>query len=176
MFGEKWEPAEGRLVDTRYGGKHGDRSGNASVTVNSVHYLMEVQPLSGGEPFRCECTPPSMMLSFKSPPLNVTVKMECIPSKKKARFDRDDPAISKKVSGERDRANYEAELHTRGSKPRQDAGSAKTDRSTSTTAFERASTPDPVEQLSRLAELHASGVLSDDQFEAMRDKIVAGDA
>ena len=23
MFGEEWEPAEGELIDIRYGGKHG---------------------------------------------------------------------------------------------------------------------------------------------------------
>jgi hypothetical protein len=126
MFGEEWEPAEGTLIDTRYGGKHGDWSGNASVTANSVHYLMEVRPLSGGEPFRCECEPPSMMLSFQSPPMNVWVKMECIPSKKKARFDRHDPAISKKAAGEQERAAYEAELHADISDP--DADSAPGDR------------------------------------------------
>ncbi len=95
MFDEKWEPAEGILIDTRYGGKHGDRSGSASVRANSVHYLMEVRPLSGAEPFRCDCEPPSLMISFKSPLVNVPVKMECIPARKKARFDRNDPAISK---------------------------------------------------------------------------------
>ena len=42
MFGEKWEPAVGMLLSTHYGGKHGDWSGNASTTANSVHYLMEV--------------------------------------------------------------------------------------------------------------------------------------
>jgi hypothetical protein len=34
------------------------------------------------------------MSSFKSPPMNVPVKMQCIPVRKKARFDRTDPAIS----------------------------------------------------------------------------------
>jgi hypothetical protein len=111
MFGEKWEPAEGELIDVRYGGKHGDWSGNASVTANSVHYLMEVRPLSGAEPFRCECEPPSMMLSFHTPPFGTPVRMECIPSEKKARFDRDDPAISKKAAGKQQRAAYQAELH-----------------------------------------------------------------
>ena len=61
MFGEKWEPAVGMLLSTRYGGKHGDWSGNASTTANSVHYLMEVRPLSGAETFRCECEPPSLL-------------------------------------------------------------------------------------------------------------------
>jgi hypothetical protein len=111
MFGEKWEPAEGVLIDTRYGGKHGDWSGNASVTANSVHYLMEVRPMSGGEPFRCECVPPSLMLSFRSPPPGVPVKMECIPSRKKARFDRDDPAISKRTTEKQEQAAYQAELN-----------------------------------------------------------------
>jgi hypothetical protein len=39
------------------------------------------------------------MLSFKFPPFGVLVKMEYVPSKKKARFDRNDPAISKKDAG-----------------------------------------------------------------------------
>jgi hypothetical protein len=71
MFGEEWEPAEGELIDIRYGGKRGDWS----------------------------------------PPFGVLVKMECVPSKKKARFDRNDPAISKKDAGKQQRAAYEAELH-----------------------------------------------------------------
>lgn len=111
MFGEEWEPAEGELIDVRYGGKHGDWSGNNSVTANSVHYLMEVRPLSGAEPFRCECEPPSMMLSFQSPPFGTPVKMECVPAKKKARFDRNDPAISKRAAEKEHRAAYEAQLH-----------------------------------------------------------------
>jgi hypothetical protein len=59
VFGEEWEPAEGEVIDVRYGGKHGD----------------------------------------------------CVPAKKKARFDRDDPAISKKAAERQHRAAYEAELH-----------------------------------------------------------------
>ena len=84
MFGEEWELSGRRAIDIRYGGKHGDWSGNGSVTANSVHYLMEVRPLSGTEPFRCECEPPSLMLSFKSPPFGVLVETECAPSKNKA--------------------------------------------------------------------------------------------
>jgi hypothetical protein len=113
MFDERWEPAEGILIDTRYGGKHGDRSGNASMT---AHYLMEVRPLSGADPFRCECEPPSLMISFKSPPVNVPVKMECLPARKKARFDRNDPAISKTSpditsTEQHDQSVYRVEFH-----------------------------------------------------------------
>jgi len=111
LFGKKWEPATGVLIDTRYGGKHGDWSGNASKTVNSVHYLMEVRPDSGGESFRCECEPPALMLDFHAPPMGVTVRMECIPTKRKARFDRHDPSISKKAGEAAARSAYEAELH-----------------------------------------------------------------
>ena len=118
MFGEEWEPAEGELIDVRYGGKHGDWKGNGTEVANSVHYLMEVRPLSGAEPFRCECTPPSFMLSFRGPPFGATVRMECVPAKKKARFDRHDPAISKKAAARQQRAAYEAELHADISDPR----------------------------------------------------------
>ncbi len=113
MVDEKWEPAEGILIDTRYGGKHGDRSGNASVTANSAHYLMEVRPLSGAEPFRCECEPPSLMISFKGPPMNVPVKMECISVRKKARFDRNDPAISNTATDETGTDETGTEQHAR---------------------------------------------------------------
>jgi hypothetical protein len=44
-------------------------------------------------------------------PAATLVKMECVPSEKKARFDRNDPAISKKVAGKKQRAAHEAELH-----------------------------------------------------------------
>jgi hypothetical protein len=59
MFGEEWEPAVGTLLDTRYGGKHGDWSGNGSVTANS---------------------------------------------KKKARFDRTEPAINRHAADQAERA------------------------------------------------------------------------
>jgi hypothetical protein len=110
LFGSKWEPATGVLIDTRYGGKHGDWSGNAAKTVNSVHYLMEVTPDSGGEPFRCESEEPPLML-FQAPPPGRKVRMECIPSKRKAKFDRHDPTISKKAQEAAGRATYEAELN-----------------------------------------------------------------
>jgi hypothetical protein len=109
LFGNKWEPATGVLIDTRYGGKHGDWSGNDARTVNSVHYLMEVTPDSGGEPFRCECEEPPLMV-FQAPPPGHKVRMECIPSKQKAKFDRHDPTISKKAQEAAGRATYEAEL------------------------------------------------------------------
>jgi hypothetical protein len=57
------------------------------------------------------------MLSFKSPPFGAPVKMECVPSKKKARFDRNDPAISKKAAGQQQRAAYQGELHADISEP-----------------------------------------------------------
>jgi hypothetical protein len=107
MFDDKWEPAEGILIDTRFGGKHGDQSGNASMT---AHYLMEVRPSSGADPFRCECEPPSLMLSFQSPTVNVPVKMECIPAMKRARFDRNDPAIAKTAAEQHEESVYRVEL------------------------------------------------------------------
>jgi hypothetical protein len=57
------------------------------------------------------------MFSFKSPPFSGTVRMECIPAKKKARFDRNDPAISKKAARRQNRATYEAQLNADISEP-----------------------------------------------------------
>jgi hypothetical protein len=158
MFGEKWEPAVGKLLSTRFGGKHGDWSGNASVTANSVHYLMEVRPLSGGEAFRCEVEPPSMMLSFQSPPPNVDIKMECIPDKQKARFDRSEPAINRHAAEQAHYDSYQALLHETPDAPAAPAPSAA---------------DDPVEQLAKLSQLHATGNLSDAQFEAMKALIIS---
>src|ERR1700709_1949991 len=111
MFGDNWEPAHGKLLDVRDGGKHGDWSGNDSRTANSVHYLMEVSPDAGGESFRCECVPPSLMMSFKTPPMDTSIKMECIASKQKARFERDEPAINNKEAKKNEQAAYNALLH-----------------------------------------------------------------
>jgi hypothetical protein len=52
-----------------------------------------------------------MMLSFQDPRFGVPIKMECIPDKKKARFDRDDPPISKRAGRKEQRAAYQAELN-----------------------------------------------------------------
>jgi hypothetical protein len=169
MFGEEWEPAVGMLLSTRYGGKHGDWSGNASVTANSVHYLMEVRPLSGGETFRCECEPPSLMLSFQSPPMDVEIKMECIPSKKRARFDRSEPAINRHTVEHAQYDHYQALLH--------ETPNAPTGPAAGNPAFMShhagGGTSDLVDQLAKLSELHAAGDLTDQQFEAMKAAVIS---
>ena len=104
VFGRQWEPAEGTCVNIRYRG-----AGNASKTVNAVWYLMEVQPRVGGS-FRVEVQPPSLMTSFKSPIVGQVVRMECDPARKKARFDRSDPALSKKTDMQAAKAAYMAQL------------------------------------------------------------------
>lgn len=173
MFDEKWEPAVGRLLDTRYGGKHGDWSGNASVTANSVHYLMEVRPLSGGEAFRCEVEPPTLMLSFQGPPLDVDIKMECIPSKQKARFDRSEPSINKHAAEHAHYDSYQATLHEApGSAPAPAPGMDEF-RARRAAVAAAAASVDPVEQLAKLSELHAAGELTDEQYEIMKARIIS---
>jgi hypothetical protein len=102
---EHWEPAEGTVIDIRYKG-----AGNASKTVNAVFYLMEVRPQSG-EPFRTEVQPPSLMLDFKFPVEGQVCRMECDPARKKARFDRHDPTLSKKTDKQAAKEKWDAELH-----------------------------------------------------------------
>jgi hypothetical protein len=104
MLGHEWEPAQGVCIDVRFG-RH---QGNAAVTANSVHYLMEVRPATG-EPFRTEVEPPALMLSFKGPHPGQTVRMECQPGRQKARFDRDDPSLSTKTENRLMHEIYEEE-------------------------------------------------------------------
>jgi hypothetical protein len=105
VFGHQWEPAEGECVNIRYKG-----AGNAAKTVNAIWYLMDVRP-SAGESFRVEVRPPSLMTSFKSPIIGQVVRMECDPARKKARFDRSDPALSNRTDKQAAKAEYEAQLH-----------------------------------------------------------------
>jgi hypothetical protein len=110
LFGAKWEPGTGVLIDTKYGGDHGNwATANGNKTQYSVHYLMEVTPDSGAAPFRCECEAPPLM-SFVAPDPGVKVRMLCDPSKRKAKFDRHDPKVSRKSREAADRSRYAAEL------------------------------------------------------------------
>ena len=156
----------GMLLSTRYGGKHGDWSGNASTTANSVHYLMEVRPLSGAETFRCECEPPSLMLSFKSPPMNAEVKMECIPAKKKARFDRSEPAISRRTAERAQYDNYQTLLH-------EDPHAATAPAANAAGGGPSQPARGIADQLAQLADLHQQGILTDAQFEAAKARVIA---
>jgi hypothetical protein len=111
LFGEKWEPGSGVLVDTKYGGDHGNwATANGNKTQYSVHYLMEVTPDSGAPPFRCECEAPPLM-NFVAPDPGVEVRMQCVPAKLKAKFDRHDPKVSRKAQEAADRARYAEELN-----------------------------------------------------------------
>jgi hypothetical protein len=138
MLGDKWEPAVGKLLSVRHD--------------SSPHYLMEVRPLSGGEAFRCECESPSLMLSsFMRPPFNTEIKMECIPGKKKARFDRSEPAINRRTY---ERADYDRHQELLHQTPDAAAG-------------------DMVEQLAKLSEMHVAGQITDLQFEAGKALIIS---
>jgi hypothetical protein len=103
MFGHDWQPAEGTIVAVHY-----SEAGNAAKTVNAVKYLVDVRPASGGEPFRAEVEPPSLMLSFKFPHEGQVCRMEADAARKKARFDRNDPTLSKKTDERSAKARYEA--------------------------------------------------------------------
>ena len=103
MLGHKWEPAEGTIVAAHY-----SEAGNAAKTVNMVKYLVDVRPDSGAAPFRAEVEPPSLMPSFKFPQEGQVCRMQADPDRKKARFDRDDPSLSKKADERLADQSYEA--------------------------------------------------------------------
>jgi hypothetical protein len=89
VLGHKWQPAEGKVIDIRFSGQHGTNHVEAEP-----HFLMDVQP-TDGEPFRVEVDELPLMFSFRPPAIGQVVKLECDPSRKKARFIRSDPAINK---------------------------------------------------------------------------------
>jgi hypothetical protein len=151
MSMHEWKPATGQLIYIRHGGtRGGDRSGGSAGAANSVLYLMEVTPDSGGEPLRCECTPPALMAWFWSPPFGDPVRMECIPVEPKARFGRDDPANSRTTAESWSRAEYEEVCRP----------------------IRWTTASDPVGQVAQLTALHSGGALSDAQFEAMKALLI----
>jgi hypothetical protein len=121
MFGHDWQPAEGTIVAVHY-----SEAGNAAKTVNAVNYLVDVRPDSGSEPFRTEVEPPTLMLSFKFPHEGQVCRMEADVERKKARFDRTDPALSKKTDERAADAAYQALKNQRPDPPQpaSDAGNA----------------------------------------------------
>ena len=108
MLGHKWEPGKGTVVDIRFSGQHG-----ANKVGAEPHFLMDVQPDSGAEPYRTEVNELPLFPSFKAPAFGQVVKLECDPSRKKARFIRSDPAISKKAAEQAFKAQYDAERGAR---------------------------------------------------------------
>ncbi len=166
-FRHDWQPGEGTVVDVRYSGQHGTNQVTAEP-----HFLMDVRPNSG-EPFRTEVDELPLMFSFRAPAIGAVVKLECDPARKKARFIRSDPAISTKGDAQAAKQEYEAEL-------RAGAGATAPDDRPPDMTRERtarsgpASGPDPVEQLSKLADLRDRGVLTDAEFESQKAKILAG--
>ena len=103
MLGHKWESAEGTIVAVHY-----SEAGNAAKTVNMVKYLVDVRPDSGAKPFRTEVEPPSLMPSFKFPHEGQVCRMQADLGRQKARFDRDDPSLSKKTDERQANQSYEA--------------------------------------------------------------------
>jgi hypothetical protein len=104
VLGQKWESAEGTVIDIRFLG-----AGNAAKTANGVRYLVEVRRTVGA-PFRVEVGPPALWGSYNDPRIGQTLRMECDPHHEKARFDKSDPAFrQKKADGAA--AHYTAELH-----------------------------------------------------------------
>jgi hypothetical protein len=85
MFGHRWQPAEGKLVDVRT--SHFGPGDNSAVV---RHFLFDVTP-SDGEPFRTEVREPLMTSgAFDAPSvIGQAVHLECDPKRQKARFHGD---------------------------------------------------------------------------------------
>jgi len=111
MFGRKWQPAQGTLVEVRV-----SRLGPGDNAAMVRHYVMDVRP-SSGEAFRAEVREPLMTSgSFNGPTvIGSVVHLECDPKTEKARFtgDRDqqmaDDVAALQAEGERLDAQERAE-------------------------------------------------------------------
>ena len=106
MLGHKWEPGEGTVVDVRYSGQHGTNQRRAEP-----HFLMDVRPDSGGEPYRVEVDELALFFTFKEPAIGQVVRLECDPGRKQARFIRSDPAINTKGDAQTAKTAYEADVN-----------------------------------------------------------------
>lgn len=84
MFGHKWQPGEGTVVETRVS-RFGPGDNSSIVT----HYVIDVRPNSG-EPFRTEVREPVTAGAFHAPIVNEVVMLKCDPARKEARFDLSD--------------------------------------------------------------------------------------
>jgi putative oligomerization/nucleic acid binding protein len=140
----------------RYTGQHGNQRGA------EPHFLMDVRP-TVGEPFRTEVDELPLMLSFRSPGFGQVVKLECDARRKKARFIRADPAISTKTAKQAMKIAYDAELH--GPVAGMPGSPEEHVRSVGGVG-------DPSERLGRLKSLHEQGLLTDDEYETRRQRII----
>lgn len=77
MFGHKWQPGEGTVVETRVS-RFGPGDNSSIVT----HYVIDVRPNSG-EPFRTEVREPVTAGAFHAPIVNEVVMLKCDPARKK---------------------------------------------------------------------------------------------
>jgi hypothetical protein len=178
VFGEKWEPAEGTVVD--YKGRQMEY-GTAVVD----WWIIDVR-LPSGEVVRSKVYPPRYEPDgWINPVKGETVKLLIRDGGKKVRLDKSDPARSRKA-GHATAQQLKAELQqppgtTAGSSqlppgqrvviaqgPQADAiKAAMFDASGAQPAQ-----ADVADQLSKLADLRDRGVLTPDEFEAQKRKVL----
>jgi hypothetical protein len=151
MLGDKWEPASATIVAKEF--KRGSAQSGAVY-----EYVADVQPDGGAAPFRAVIQEPRVFgaMDFMSPKEGAVVRAEANVKKGKARFDLSDPQLSA--------TNVFAQEKSRFEGVRAEAVGVPAERPRVAV--------DPLDRLKKLAELHASGVLTDEEFAAQKAKIL----
>ena len=92
MFGRQhWTPAQGTIVAA-----HAVKTtGDGMVTI--YEYVVDVRTAEG-EVFRAKVDEPRIAMDFLPPSVGAVVRVEFDPASHKARFDKDDPALSQKAA------------------------------------------------------------------------------
>lgn len=90
MFGKHWTAAQAVVVDKR----SVKTTGDGMVTI--YEYVVDVTPASG-DVFRAKAEEPRIATNFLGPSIGQSVRVEYDPDSRKVRFDKDDPALSRKA-------------------------------------------------------------------------------
>jgi Short C-terminal domain len=187
MFGRGWEPGQAKIValkEIESIGRSGDNLTRGDK-YKSYEFVADVQSDSGAPVFRTTMHEPFDDRGMFRVGVGSVVRVKCDPARQKAKFDLSADNADAKAQK---RARIEA-ITKAASDPTPDASSAGAgrfvagpkrvlfDSSDPKSAFPglpAADGPsaDPLERLQKLADLHDRGVLTDEEFEAEKAKIL----
>ncbi len=146
MFGQQWDKAEAKIVlrDAKF-------SGDGSVATYT--YVADVR-MASGETFRATVKEPTIATNFWPPDIGNTVSVFVRAKDRKVKFDKDDDRLSVKAHDAARKRAFKAAQQ-------QPAGTSTWPTST-----------DPEARLAKLAALRDRGLLSAEEYDEQRRRIL----
>jgi hypothetical protein len=142
MFGKKDLEAGEAVIVENHIKHHGGGQGQNNLR----EWVADVRPLHG-QAFRAVIQTPNLALDFREPVVGDVVRVLIDPKSGKVKFDKSDPRISLKAARAQEQARFEE-------------------------AAAQAASPSVAERLSALQLLKDTGVLTDEEYDEQRQRII----